>query len=406
MTPVLTVSELAAAEIYLVRFSQEAHFSEEIALLESGKDLPRGSSLLSLHPFLDPHGVLCIGGREQNSQLSYAQMHPMILHGKHLLAKLIIRSEHQRLLHAGPMLVSSTVARRFHILGMRKTVRSVTRQCVTCCRQGVRPIPQKMGQLPNERVAPGAVFEKVGVDYVGPLQAKYGMVRKPVVIKAYICIFVSLSVKAVHLEAVSDLTSAAFIADLRRFIARRGYLTLIWSDNGTNFVGANSELKELHTFLSQQKTVTAVSEFCTSHRIEWRFIPGRTPHFCGLWEVAVKSTKKHLRRNVRLTFEELTTVLTQIETCLNSRPMVPFDLPDDDGIDVLTPGHFLIGHPICALPDPASSLRPITMLLLSKPRASLLEEVVIRISDLAEQVHEMALSYQESTSWGSCRSPG
>ena len=193
LTPVLTVSELAAAEIYLVRFSQEAHFAEEIALLESGKDLPRGSSLLSLHPFLDPHGVLRVGGREQNSQLSYAQMHPMILHGKHLLAKLIIRSEHQRLLHAGPMLVSSTVARRFHILGMRKTVRSVTRQCVTCCRQSVRPIPQKMGQLPNERVTPGSVFEKVGVDYAGPLQVKYGMVRKPVTIKAYICICLSIS---------------------------------------------------------------------------------------------------------------------------------------------------------------------------------------------------------------------
>ena len=129
----------------------------------------------SLTPMVFFHGVLRVGGREQNSQLSYAQMHPVILHGKHLLAKLIIRSEHQRLLHAGPMLVSSTVARRFHILGMQKTVRSVTRQCVTCCRQSVRPIPQKMGQLPNERVTPGAVVEKVGVDYAGPLQVKYGM---------------------------------------------------------------------------------------------------------------------------------------------------------------------------------------------------------------------------------------
>ena len=111
--------------------------------------------------------------------------------------------------------------------------------------------------------------------------------------------------------------------------------------------------------------MTAVSEFCTSHRIEWRFIPERTPHFSGLWEAAVRSTKRHLRRivgDVCFTFEELTTVLTQIEACLNSRPMVPFDLPDDDEVEVLTTGHFLIGRPICALPDPASSFRPITML--------------------------------------------
>ena len=248
---------------------------------------------------------------------------------------------------------------------MRKTVRSLTRQCIICCRRSVKPAPQQMGQLPIERITPGAVFEKVGVDYAGPLQVKLGRVRKPVLVKAYICVFVSLSVKSVHLEAVSDLTSEAFIAALRRFIARRGYPTLIWSDNGTNFVGANHEIKELHDFLSEQKTKKTVSEFCTSHKIEWRFIPEHSPHFGGLWEAAVKSAKKHLKRivgTVRLTFEELTTVLTQIEACLNSRPLVPITLPDDDGVDVLTPGHFLIGRPMCALPDPAFSFRSVTLL--------------------------------------------
>ena len=75
--------------------------------------------------------------------------------------------------------------------------------------------------------------------------AQYGFVRKPVVVKAYICVFVSLTVKAIHLELVSDLTTEAFVAALRRFIARRGKLSLIWSDNGSNFIGANREIKEL-----------------------------------------------------------------------------------------------------------------------------------------------------------------
>ncbi len=124
----------------------------------------------------------------------------MILRGTHTLAKLIVRSEHLRLLHAGPTLVCSALARQFHILGMKKTVR----KCIVCRRLSCKPSPQVLGQLPLERVTPGLVFENVGVHYAGPLQVKYGMVRKPVTVKAYICIFVSLTVKAVHLEAVSD----------------------------------------------------------------------------------------------------------------------------------------------------------------------------------------------------------
>jgi hypothetical protein len=73
----------------------------------------------------------------------------------------------------------------------------------------------------------------------------------------------------------------------------------------------------------------------------------------------VKSVKNHLKRvvsPVKLTFEELSTILIQVEACLNSRPLVPINSPDDDGIEVLTPGHFLIGKPITALPDPHKSM--------------------------------------------------
>ena len=93
------------------------------------------------------------------------------------------------------------------------------------------------------------MFDKVGVDYAGPVLIKYGHVRKPTVVKANIYIFVSLTVKAVHLELVSDLTSDAFIACLRRFISRRCIPSLIWSDHGTNFVGAAREIKDLYLFL-------------------------------------------------------------------------------------------------------------------------------------------------------------
>ena len=217
-----------------------------------------------------------------------------------------------------------------------------------------------MGQLPLERVSPGTVFEQVGIDYAGPLYIKLGRVRKPVVVKAYACIFVALSVKAVHLEVVSDLTTDAFLACLRRFISRRGIPATIWSDNGSNFVGASREISQ---FFDDQKTNGVISEFCATQNIEWKFIPERAPHFGGLWESAVRSMKTHLKRivgNTKLTFEELSTVLTQVEACLNSRPLIPG--PCEDGIDPLTPGHFLIGRPLKSLPDPPSSYQSMNLL--------------------------------------------
>ncbi len=139
-----------------------------------------------------------------------------------------------RVLHAGPTLVNASLGRRFHIIGQRNVVRSITRACVVCRRTSAKPQPQLLGQLPPERITPGIVFEYAGIDYAGPVHLKLGRVRKPTFVKAYICLFVAMSVKAVHLEVVSDLTSAAFIACLRRFIARLGKPYCIWSDHGSN----------------------------------------------------------------------------------------------------------------------------------------------------------------------------
>ncbi len=95
---------------------------------------------------------------------------------------------------------------------------------------------------------------------------KYGSVRKPTVLKSYVCVFVSLS----HLELVS--TEAA----LRRFMARRGHPSMIWSDNGTNFRG------ELREFLEEQRTQVKYPSFVLLNgSCAWRFIPERSPHFYG-----------------------------------------------------------------------------------------------------------------------------
>ena len=130
----------------------------------------------------DAHsGLLCVGGRQQHSQMSYSQKHPIILHHKHPLTHLIIQSAHLRLSHAGPTLLTASLGSHYHILGC---IQSITRGCVTCWKLFAKPSSQLMGQLPVERLTPVPVFDTVGVDFAGPVQTKYGHVRKPVIVKS------------------------------------------------------------------------------------------------------------------------------------------------------------------------------------------------------------------------------
>ena len=195
----------------------------------------------------------------------------MILQGKHQLTRLIICHEHLRLLHAGPMLLTASLNQRFYIIGVNRYVQSITLGCIVCRREAAKPQLQKMGKLPAERITPtypGNVFATVGVDYAGPVKIKCSSVRKPTILKACICVFISMSVKAVHIEAVSDLTTEAFLACLRRFMAQRGKPKVVWSDHGTNFTGAARELKELTEFLQERKNHEVIADFCSSQAVE------------------------------------------------------------------------------------------------------------------------------------------
>ncbi|UYV64975.1 K02A2.6-like [Cordylochernes scorpioides] len=204
---------------------------------------------------------------------------------------------------------------------------------------------QLMGNLPFARINRSRPFLLTGIDFAGPFLIKRNMGHTTSTMNAYIDLFICFSTRAIHLELISSLTTDAHISTIRRFIARRGKPATNHSDNATNFVGAHKIIGKLCH--NANKVLT------NSERIQWKFIPPPAPHFGGLWEAGVKSMKYHLRRTMGsalLNFEELTTLLAQIEACLNSRPLCPLS-EDPEDLQALTLCGNPITHPLPRLPS-------------------------------------------------------
>nr|XP_049699599.1 uncharacterized protein LOC126053427 isoform X1 [Helicoverpa armigera] len=346
----LSIKELQDSLNFILRQAQMEMFSKEYDILKAGKTLPRKNRLICLSPFVDEDGLIRVGGRLDNSPYDYNIKHPILLCCKHHITKLIFHKYHHDLLHAGPQLLIASIRQMYWPLGGRNLSKSVVKHCIKCFKfkcQNVQPV---MGQLPVNRTQLEFPFLNSSVDYAGPILIADRRGRGCKLVKAYLCIFVCLAVKAVHIELVTDLTKEGYMAALNRFVARRGKPKSILSDNGTNFVGTCNELQQ---FLKQSNISYEVAQ----RGIEFTFAPPYSPHFNGIAEAAVRSTKHHLKRLLQLThftYEEMVTCLTQIEAVLNSRPLTPLS-SDPLDFTVLTPSHFLIGRSLMAVPHPQVS---------------------------------------------------
>ena len=178
-------------------------------------------------------------------------------------------------------------------------------------------------------------FETTGIDFAGPLWIQENGVSK----KTYILLLTCATTRAVHLELVPDMTNETFIRALRRFISRRGVPATIYSDNAKTFKKASEELKVINRWNESVEVQT----FALSEKIKWKYIVERAAWWGGWWERLVKSVKDALKltsSKFLLQFDELHTVLTEIENTINSRPLTYID-NDCSNLLSLTPNHFL-----------------------------------------------------------------
>ncbi|XP_065178250.1 uncharacterized protein LOC135808925 [Sycon ciliatum] len=355
----LTVDELSESELILVKSAQESEFRDEIKAIKKGQPVSSQSKIAALHPQLDDSGLL-----RARSRLQYADflpsdtISPIILPRTHPTTKLVITRIHGNGHHAlGNNQVLNELVKRFWVVGAREAVKEVDRQCPECQRRKAKPAKQLMAPLPTLRIEPGTrAFERVGIDFAGPMYTKQGRRAQA---KRWLCIFTCLATRAIHIEVAYGLDTGSFLNCFFRMVGRRGAPHEVLTDNGTNFVGAVTELRELRRELDEKKIIKATN----GQRIQWHFNPPAAPHFGGPFEVMVKAAKRALYAILKsgdITDEELVTATIGAEHLINSRPLTTVS-SDARDCTPISPSDLLLGDASHSIDvpgdDPAASLR-------------------------------------------------
>lgn len=332
-----TSEEVKKAENTLFRKAQLDIWKNDIIKLLSGNAVDVSDQLRCLTPYLDDNGVLRSQGRIDNAAFVDDDVkRKIVLPPNHHVTRLVVAAYHERFLHQNNETVINELRQRFIILRVRQVFKSVRAGCQKCKITNAKPKPPMMGELPPARLAAYVrPFSYVGLDYFGPLEIVIG--RR--VEKRWVALFTCMTVRAVHLELASNLSSSSSIMCLRNFMNRRGEPVEIFSDNGTNFRGASAEL------IKEMKKLDNESFQSAYPGIKWSFNPPSSPHMGGVWERLVRSIKSNIVEVLpvrRPTEEVLRSFLIEVENIINSRPLthVPVDPLDREAI---TPNHFILG---------------------------------------------------------------
>ncbi|XP_054717258.1 uncharacterized protein LOC129226652 [Uloborus diversus] len=325
LTGELTVNEIDVAEKKLWKIVQEETFLKNV-------------KLKNLCTFVDQDGLIRLKTKIIRREDDEYFRCPILLPSDHKLVEYLIIDYHQRFSHAGVQFVICNIRQKFRILRGKKTVHRVLNKCIRCKRYKVQHPETVPSPLPEDRIREALVFEVTGIDVAGPLYLKKGK-------KVWILLFTCAVYRAVHLELIDSMSTDVFLLGLRRFIARRGRPKVIYTDNGTNFVGADNLLKFVDW--RQIECDSSVS------RIQWKFNPPTACWWGGWWERLVQMVKKLLRNILGkscVSYEELLTILCDVESVINGGPLTCVS-EDPNDLVPLTPSMFLQDISQVGVPD-------------------------------------------------------
>ena len=338
----ISVEEMRSAEIKVLKLVQRQCFREELVCLQGkesqvelkksvrascARSVKKSSSVAKLDPELRD-GLLCVGGSLTHAPIEQEQRHPIILPKKHHVVDLIVRHYHLLLGHSGQEYVLSLIRKSYWIIKGRVAVRKVVNHCFSC-RQRQAPFgAQKMADLPADRVTPSK-------------PVRFGS-RGPEVKLSVMELFTCLATRAIHLEVAKSMDTDSFVNSMRCFIARRGIPEVMRSDNGSNFVSGNKELREAISDWNESQ----IHEFLLQRNIKSLFNPPSGSHFSGMWERCIRTVRKilvALMKGQLLDDEGLATLMCEVESIVNRRPITKSsdDPSDSEG---LTPSHLLLLH--------------------------------------------------------------
>ncbi|KRX39787.1 hypothetical protein T05_5703 [Trichinella murrelli] len=281
----LTVEELAKAENFWLLTVQREAFEKELAAVQSGRN-PEGK-LARFNPYLDENGLLRVRGRLQNADMDAERKHLILLPSTYPVVMLLIKRVHERSLHADTEQTLTDLRQRFWVL--------------------------------KDRVTVAAPFERIGIDFAGPVYIKMKDIH----------MFVYMYGPSCYTPRASDIHDGVTIS--KRVSPIRGDMRI-----------PDQELRDLFS----ENQWSEIRDALTVNRIKWKYITERTPWNGGYWERIVRTVKELLKKvlgNTRLEEDELRTVLCEIEARINSRPLT-FVGDDPNDPNPLTPFHFLIGR--------------------------------------------------------------
>lgn len=323
----LNVDEIKNAELALLKYVQKKCLSNE-----------KKSYYTSLHTVIDDYGIIRIRTRISSRKDLETFKYPVVLPSDHNVTHSLISDKHEELSHAGTQIVMSVLREQYWIIRCRKTVQRVIKKCIKCRRFNSQPIEVPSAPLPEDRVREALVFEVIGTDLCGPLFLKDGS-------KCWVVIFTCAVFRAIHVELVTSLSSDSFLLAFRRFIARRGRPTTVFSDNATNMTRSSADLKSID--------FEKIKEFATIKKIRWKFNPPSAPWWGGFFERMIGMLKTILRKvlgKASLRYEELYTILCDAESVINSRPLT-YVSEDIEDLVPLTPAMFLSEIRESGVPD-------------------------------------------------------